>query len=258
MSVDYQHIRSKILWSMALVGIAMLLVMSVHRKSQAHVKSLDVHIKPIKGEHNLIDEKEIGVVFKKFLGYDVLEANIKDLDLKELEELIVADKRVKRAEVFVDAHNHLSVWIVQRQPVVRVVDSKTFSYYIDEEGNDIPTRKGLAVRVPLATGNIDLYDLDKINSDKKSSLKNVYTVAKYIMADEFLKALIEQIDVNDNKDLVLIPKIGRQYILFGDSENLETKFNSLKAMYKNGLPTVGWTKYKGINVKYNGVLYGIM
>jgi cell division protein FtsQ len=56
----------------------------------------------------------------------------------------------------------------------------------------------------------------------------------------------------------LIPKIGKHYIILGDAKNLERKFDDIKTLYKDGMPTVGWSKYKGINMKYDGVIYGIM
>jgi cell division protein FtsQ len=248
----------KSLYTIGLIAIALLLMMSVHRKSQAKVEGFEVVIKPIKGDRDLIEVKDIEQICKKFLGFDVREAIIKDLNIQEIESELKQDKRIKKVEVFIDAHHKLKIWVIQRQPIIRIIDNKDFSYYLDEEGKDIPVRKGVAVRVPLATGFIDLYSKERILSEKPTALQNVYNCAKYITQDEFLQKLIEQIEVTPEKDLVLIPKIGRQYIIIGDAKNLEKKFTNLKTMYKEGMQTVGWKKYKGINLKYDGVLYGIM
>jgi cell division protein FtsQ len=257
-SVKLNSLAKRILYTLGLLGISILLILSVKRKAEGKVKEHLVHIKPIKGERNLIEEEEVNYIYSKYLGFGVLDADIKDLDTKELEERLKADKRIKKVEVFIDAHNNLNTWIIQRQPVVRVVDSKEFSYYIDEEGNDIPTKRGLAIRVPVATGYIDLYRIELINSEKNTALQNVFKCAQFIMQDEFLNKFIEQIHVNSERDIELIPKVGKQYIILGDAQNLEKKFQDIKTIYKDGLPTVGWTKYKGINVKYDGVIYGIM
>ena len=148
------------------------------------------------------------------------------------------------------------MWLVQRQPIVRVVDDANFSYYIDEDGDKIATRKGVAVRVPLATGYIGIYDKESLLSEKPSTLREVYLAAKEIMNDPFIEALVEQIDVNQEKDLLLIPKIGRQEIKIGSAENITEKFDNLKSMYKDGIPMVGWQKYRGINLKYKGQVIG--
>lgn len=257
-NINISQLTRKVIYNLGLLGIGILLIFSIKRKSEGKVRDHIVHIKPIKGDRNLIEAEEVNLIYKKYLGFNVLDANIKDLDTRDLEERLKVDKRIKKVEVFVDAHNNLNTWIIQRQPIVRIIDTKDFSYYLDEEGKDIPTRRGLAIRVPIATGYIDLYREELITDEKKSALQNVYTIAREIMKDEFLSQFIEQINVNSERDLELIPKIGKQFINLGDAENLEKKFSSLKTLYKDGLPTVGWSKYKEISLKYDEVIYGIM
>ena len=263
-NIKTNKLIKRTLYTLGLFCISLLLVMSINRKSEGIVRGHIVHIKPIKGDRNLITQEEVDVIYKKYLGFNILEANIKDLNLRELEERIKSDKRVKKVEVFVDADDNINTWIIQRQPIIRIVDTKDFSYYLDEEGNDIPTKRGLAVRVPIATGYIDLYRKELILDEKETSLKNVYECAQYIMNDGFLSQFIEQIYVNSDRDIELIPKIGKQYIIIGDATNLDKKFNKIKTFYKDGMPTVGWSKYKAINLKYDdddknkGLIYGIM
>lgn len=78
------------------------------------------------------------------------------------------------------------------------------------------------------------------------------------MQDDFLHKFIEQIHVNSDRDIELIPKVGSQYIILGDAQNLDKKFKDIKTIYKDGLPSIGWSKYKAINVKFDGVRFGIM
>jgi len=251
-----KRMKKNVLWTLGLAGIFMLLVMSINRKQSSTITKLVVIIKPIKGDKNLINDAEVVLNLRKFLGYDIRSAKINDINTIELENLIKSDQRVKSAEVYLDSKNRLNVWIIQRQPVVRIVDDRNVSYYIDDEGAKISTRRGQAVRVPVATGYIDLYDEAVFKSDKKSVLKEVYKTAKLIMEDDFASALIEQIDVDTNKDISLIPKIGRQRIIIGNADDLPYKLNSLKTMYKEGIPMVGWQKYRGINLKYKGQVIG--
>jgi cell division protein FtsQ len=193
----------------------------------------------------------------KFTGFNVNNANIKDLDVRGIERIIKSDKRVKKAEVFVDGKDKLNVWIVQKQPIVRVMDSSNKSYYLDEEGEKIPTVEKSAIRVPLATGNIDLYHEDLFRQNKCNKLNEVYAVSKYIFNDSLLSAMIEQIDVNENKDITLIPKIGRHEIIIGDSTYLQEKFDNLKVMYKDGLSREGWRKYNVLKLNYRGQVVGV-
>jgi cell division protein FtsQ len=75
-------------------------------------------------------------------------------------------------------------------------------------------------------------------------------LSQYIDKNDFLKAQIEQIYLNDEKEFELIPKIGNNTILFGDTEDMKEKFEKLIVFYRKGLNTIGWNKYKFINLKF--------
>ena len=61
---------------------------------------------------------------------------------------------------------------------------------------------------------------------------------------------IEQIYVNENTDIELVPKTGEHEIVLGDVNDLKDKFNKLMIFYLKGLNNLGWDVYKKINLKY--------
>lgn len=247
-----QNIRSRVLWAIAMATIAVLMVASVQRKMNLDVKEIVVAIKPIKGDNNLINSKDVSAFFKEYLGYDLEAADIKDLDLMEMEQMLNTDERVKTSQIFIDGRERLNIWIIQRQPIVRVMDGTRTSYYIDEDGKQLRVRPKSAIRVPVATGNIEIYQEELLTSDKESRLREVFEVAKHIHNDPDLNPLIEQIDVESDNEIVLIPKIGRHELTLGDAKDLEDKFDNLKIMYKEGLPRVGWRRYSALHLNYKG------
>ena len=85
---------------------------------------------------------------------------------------------------------------------------------------------------------------------EKTMLDDVYTIADYIDNSEFWKAQIEQIHVDKVSGFSLIPKVGNHKIVFGGTENLESKFEKLMIFYKKGLSKTGWNEYSSINLKY--------
>ncbi len=240
------------MWTAIMSLISILFIFSVQRKLNGNVNNLVVKIKPLRGNKDLINEQDVKILFKKFTGYDVTQASIKNIETDELEALLKADKRIKKVEVFLDSKDKLNVWIVQKQPVVRVMDSSNKSYYFDEEGDQVPTVEKSAIRVPLATGHFELYQEGILKSEKPSKLKDVYKISLEIFKDEFLSALIEQIDVNEEGEIILIPKIGRQEITIGDASDLKDKFDNLKIFYKDGLPREGWRKFTALKLNYKG------
>lgn len=239
--------KSHLVWAFLLLSIATLTYLSVLRKSNAGVKELVVQIHKIKGNKNLITKKEISQKFRNYLGYDIDMSDIKDLDPRDLESLLNADDRVLKAEVFLDSHDKLHVVISQKQPIVRVMN-KDVSFYLDADGNTIPATVGKTIRVPLATGNIEAFNPALLQEGKKNNLNSVYQLSKYVQDDEFLAALIEQIDVDSKNEITLIPKIGREKITFGSMENMEEKFDNLKLFYREGMPREGWRKFSVLNL----------
>ena len=87
-------------------------------------------------------------------------------------------------------------------------------------------------------------------ANKKRVAEQVYAIAKFIQNDTVLNPLIEQIYINNENEIELVPRIGDQIILLGDAGNLENKFNKLLTFYRKGLNKIGWTAYSKINLKY--------
>lgn len=115
------------------------------------------------------------------------------------------------------------------------------SYYIDENGDIMPTTSSFTAYLPLATGYIT-------HSYAKSQL---YPMAVYLKNNPFWDAQIEQIYVTENNEIELIPRIGDNLILLGKIDNFEQKLENLQCLYEQALSKVGWNKYDTINLKYN-------
>ncbi len=190
-------------------------------------------------------------MFRNYLGYDLEMSSIRDLDLMDMELMLEGDDRIKSAEVYIDNKDRLHIDIDQRVPILRVFNDKNSTFYLDIDGNEIPAYRGATIRVPVASGNIENYDPKLLSANKSSRLKDVYKLAKYIHEDEFLAALIEQIDVEENGEVMMVPKVGRQILDFGHVENMEERFDKLKLLYKGGMEQVGWRKYDVLTLKYD-------
>ena len=112
----------------------------------------------------------------------------------------------------------------------------------------------------MASGNISdscvrasPKNFDSLFSDSAGgacSLASLFRVAIYISNDPFFKAQIEQIYVDPDGEIELIPAVGSHVILFGRADDLDDKFSKLYAFYKYGLNKIGWNKYDIINIKY--------
>lgn len=225
--------------------------MAVQRKMNTSVSAVSISVSGIKGGKNLVTKKGVKQMFRNYLGYDLEMSTVRELDLMDMETMLEDDDRIKEAEVYIDNQDVLHIEIEQRVPILRVFSKVNTSYYLDVDGNEIPAYRGATIRVPVASGNIEHYDPKLLSENKESRLKDVYKLAKYIHKDEFLAALIEQIDVQENGEVMMVPKVGRQKLDFGHVENMEERFDKLKLLYKGGMEQVGWRKYDVLTLKYD-------
>lgn len=246
--------RSTVLWSLVTVGILTVLWFSVQRKAQSGITNVKIDVVDLKDKKNLLTQKHILTMCRKHLGYDLKAGTIENIDTRNLETKLNADPRIKKSEVYIDAKNVIHIDVEQRQPIVRVQGD--VAYYLDNEGGRIPLAKGSTLRVPIATGAIEKYDAGKINGKKQSNLKDVYTMAKFIHDDNFLSSLIEQIDIDKNGEILLVPKIGKQELVFGKAQEIEDRFENLKIFYKGGMSKVGWRKFDRLVLNWKGQVLG--
>ena len=161
-----------------------------------------------------------------------------------MEKNIEQHALIKSAEVFVLPNGDLTVNVTPKEPLVRVQNVQGKSYYLDIEGKPFPLSRNYTQRLMVANGNI----IDSVD------VAVVSKVAKYIYQNEFWKAQIIQLHINENKEIELIPRVGNHIILLGDQEEMEAKFEKLMLFYQKGVQQTGWNKYSTINLKYKNQL----
>ncbi|GHV72235.1 cell division protein FtsQ [Bacteroidia bacterium] len=178
-----------------------------------------------------------------------------------IEQALRANSAIKDVQVYSQINGNLCIDIEQHQPIARIETRQHQQCYITKAGTCMATRKNFAARVMIVNGAIDepvkinqniLLDDDKDSIKQTSLLKEIYAIASHIDADEFLRALIDQIYVLPNREYEIVSKINNQVIVFGAIDNLEEKFQRLKWFYKYGIRKSEWNYYKTINLKFNG------
>ena len=162
-----------------------------------------------------------------------------NMPLADIESKLESMPAVLNAEVSFDLRGELTLQIVQHLPVVRIMSNMGESYYLSKDNTKIPSRGTDVARVPIANGRLT-----------NAMITKVYTLSTYVQENTFMEALTEQIFVNKNSELVIVPKLINQQIIIGDATDLEEKFAKLIDFYRHGLNHIGWDKYHTINLKY--------
>lgn len=200
-------------------------------------------------------------------GIKIKGQPIENIPVRKLTKLLNANPYIKKATISVSVNGNVKATILQRNPLVRVVDRDFNQVIIDHEGHLMPINIDFPIRLVMANGNIQnialsrkiakLASANKHHSSKlrqdqtlPEDLSKVYKIALKLEADTLTSALIEQIYINDNKEIELIPILGDQSIFLGDTVALNDKIMKLKAFYEHGMKTFAWNNYKLINLKY--------
>jgi cell division protein FtsQ len=129
-------------------------------------------------------------------------------------------------------------------------------YFVDEEGVVIRRRGLYTPRLHIIEGNVRITSamlagtsvLD--TSIKNTILKDIYKLVNYINNDNFWAAQIDQIYVDNDDEIDLIPRLGNNIVHLGTAENFEGKLRNLGTFYKKVLPETGWNKYDLINLEF--------
>ena len=190
----------------------------------------------------------------------VIGRPIAAIKTERLELKISNHPSIASAEVYKTINGHLVIQVKQRKPIVRLYNTKGESFYLDEKGNPMPISEQYTSHVLVANGFISnsYVEAHRIKEDHKAdSLKNqdllndIFLFAQFIHQDDFWNAQIEQLYVNKDLEIELIPRVGNHRIVFGDATELDKKFNKLKIFYKKGLSQTGWNEFSVINLKYD-------
>lgn len=228
----------KSLYILSLVLLVVLLVVLKNNQADQICEKVTIEIDaPV--EKQLVTQRLVMDKISEWYSGGFSGTSQQNLDLPEIEERLESMPAVYNAEVSFDLRGELKLQIEQRMPVVRIMRSTGEQFYIAKDFTKIPVSGTDVARVPIANGRLT-----------NAMIKKVYTLSTYVHENAFMEALTEQIFVDNNGDLVIIPKVKNQRIIIGDSQNLEKKFSKLIDFYTGGLNHIGWDKYKTINLKY--------
>lgn len=248
------------IWSLLIIGL--LLTMGfVNRKQNSLIcKSLEVKINK-NDEVSFLDKTDITKLIRR-RGDSIVGQSKYSIDIPIIEKTLNNHEDIAKVNVYMTIDGSVNVNVKQRKPILRVFNLSGESYYLDESGKIMPLSNKYTARVLVANGNILQTDVSNYSNAtnaivndtiKKSNsmLNELFALATYINRDEFWKAQIQQIYVNTERDMELIPLVGNQKIIFGDTTAMDEKFKKLKIFYLQGLNTTGWwDKYSTINLKF--------
>ncbi|MEQ8909089.1 MAG: hypothetical protein RIC95_07845 [Vicingaceae bacterium] len=244
-------------WVILALGAFVLLGFVNHEQNLKPCEDIQIRIDRSNGNFFVEEEDIYGMVYHT--ADSILGRPLSEIDAEGLEHKINNHPSVSNSEVFKTIDGHLVIEVEQRTPIVRLFTYGGDSYYIDSTGRFMPPSNKYTARVMIANGFIfdDFVEVSHLNARSmkdsvafRTYVDDVFQLADFIRKDAFWKAQIEQLYVNKDFEVELIPRVGNHRIVFGDASDIRHKFNKLKIFYEKGLSKTGWNEYSVINLKY--------
>ena len=182
------------------------------------------------------------------------------INIPAIEQRLGSVAPIRRANIYKTIDGAVHIDVMQRTPVLRVINRYGDNFYLDERGELLQHSGRYCAHVLVANGYINLRPEQKNYNvfaaedvpAKRNIMRELFELAEYINSDKFWKAQIQQIYVNEDGDFELIPLVGAHVIVFGAFDKPDAKFSKLESFYRNGLSVKGWNTYDVINLKYEG------
>jgi len=230
-------------WLLLIGGIGATIYYAWMQREAVRCQEIVVNINP--NSPKFLDEHEIIDMIEKS-GEMIVGNRLSAININKVETKLNSSSSLANVQVFKKVESKglsfkgkLVVSLDERTPIIRIKNS-TEDYYMDMEGNKIPTSAKYVERIMIASGTIP-------NPETQASLLKM---ADFVNKDEFWKAQIEQVFVQANGELLLLPQVGDYLIEFGTPDDCALKLRNLKAVYQQGFKNMGWNKYRTISVKY--------
>ncbi|MGP8216266.1 MAG: cell division protein FtsQ/DivIB [Bacteroidia bacterium] len=246
-------------WVVLLGGMLGLLGFAEVKRNTTPCRMLDIRIMQRDSDF-FITPGEVRSLIVKQQG-NVVGKAMYMINTHKIEEMLGSNPFIADAQVYATLDGDLEVRLVQKKPIARIINSDDESYYIDSAGSLVPLSANYTPKVVIVNGNFnEPYSMYKSGNVKQmahdtsvhSLLPSIYRLASYIRHNPFWNSQVTQVYVDTAKDFCLVPRVGNQKIIFGDTTNMEQKFNRLWVLYHDGLNATGkWNDYSVINLKYN-------
>ena len=162
-----------------------------------------------------------------------------DVNLRAIEERLEAQELIERVEAYKTQSGNVKISISERVPVMRVMANGQ-DYYVDRDGKAL-MNTGYVCNLIIATGSISQAYASRV----------LAPIGRIIMADDFWRNQIEQINVLPDSTVEIVPRVGGHIIYIGQPIGVTKKLERLRKFYRYGLSQAGWNKYSRISVEFN-------
>jgi cell division protein FtsQ len=246
-NINWRKVFYILTWCISVTGLLVLMSFINAKKNGLDCKNIKIIVP---GTQAFVSQTDV---------YDIIEENngalvgkpLKYLPFQDIEDKLRLNPFIKEVKVFSEMDGTVNVKIEQREAVLRVINNVGNDFYIDGSGVKFPTSKLYAPHIIVANGNIAERFDGKQDTMASTTVKDLFKVATFLTTDSLWNSQVEQLYVNEEHDIEIVPRVGNQKIILGDADSVEKKFEKLLVFYKQIVPKAGWGTYKTVNLKFS-------
>lgn len=245
-NIPWRFLGALFIGLLALGGVVLLMGLVSKRDMEQECTNLQV---VVEGQETFIDQADIAMLIRQRHG-NVVGRRLREIPLEQMERSLGELPYVSKAEVYCEMDGTVRVSVHQRGIVLRIINQSGSDYYVDTEGKKIPTTLKYVPHVLVANGHISEGLGTPLEEVKSSIVKDLVTVVGEVETSELWRNQVVQLYVNNQGDIVIVPRVGEQDLIIGTADDLTDKLRRLEIFYKKILPKVGSEAYVAVNVKY--------
>ena len=166
---------------------------------------------------------------------------ISNIDVRHIENAILSSPYVDSVTCYYTSGNLMCVKVVPRIPVLHAVPINGESFYMDANGNTMPTDEFL-LDLSLITGHVT----------SEFAKENLLELAQFMNTRAPWNREIQQIHITPNQRIELVPMKGEHIIVLGSSADVEDKMKRLAAFYDATSENMVWQRYTTLDLSYAG------
>lgn len=163
-----------------------------------------------------------------------------DVNVRKIEEALCQNQLVESAQCWKTQTGKVCIRLEQRQPVVRVKADNGDDYYVDSNGNILPSA-GYTSQLVIATGRIS----------RKYAQETLKDLGNFLVENDMWRQQVEQLNVLGDGSVEMVPRVGNHIVYLGQPTDIERKLQRLEKFYKYGLAKAGWNKYSYISLEFD-------
>jgi len=205
-------------------------------------------------DYRFVSEQDIKDYLDKYYGAYIGQ-RLDSIKLHKVESILDVQSAILKSEAYTTEDGMLNIRLTQREPVIRF-QKGSYGFYADCNGFLFPLQENYTTPVPVMDGAVPVNSAEGFKGAPETEaerewLADVISLVEYMGKTRIWAENIVQMHVEDNGDIVMIPRQGSERFIFGSPTGAKEKFDRMSDYYRYILPEKGEGYYKTVNVKYD-------